>query len=66
MVKLRQKIGGCFRVFRGGEIFCRTRSYISTARKQGWNIWDALADAIRGSPRLLEVDQAATLQIIAV
>ena len=41
MVKLRQKIGGCFRVFRGGEIFCRIRSYISTARKQGWNIWDA-------------------------
>jgi len=59
MVKLKQKIGGCFRVFTGGEIFCRIRSYISTARKQGWNIWGALADAIRGSPRLLAIDQQA-------
>ena len=66
MVKLKQKIGGCFRVFGGGEMFCRIRSYISTAHKQGWNIWDALAEAIRGSPRLLAVDQQATLQAIAV
>jgi transposase len=66
MVKLKQKIGGCFRVFGGGEMFCRIRSYISTAHKQRWNIWDALADAIRGSPRLLAVDQQATLQAIAV
>lgn len=57
MVKLKQKISGCFRVFRGGEIFCRVRSYISTARKQKWNIWEALAAAIRGSPRLLAIDQ---------
>ena len=65
MVKLKQKIGGCFRLFGGGEMFCRIRSYISTAHKQGWNIWDALAEAIRGSPRLLAVDQQATLQAIA-
>lgn len=54
MAKLKQKIGGCFRTFSGGELFCRVRSYISTARKQGWNIWDALTDAIIGRPRLLE------------
>jgi len=66
MVKLKQKIAGSFRAFRGGKIFCRIRSYISTAHKQGWNVWDALADAIRGSPRLLAVDQAATSQEIAV
>lgn len=51
MVKLKQKIGGCFRTFRGGQIFCRIRSYISTARKQSWNIWDALVDAVKGQPR---------------
>jgi len=66
MVKLKQKIGGCFRVFKGGEIFCRIRSYISTARKQGWNIWDALADAIRGSPRLLAIDREAALHAFAI
>lgn len=60
MAKLKQKISGSFRVFEGGVIFCRIRSYISTARKQGWNIWGALAEAIRGSPRLLAIDQQSS------
>jgi transposase len=66
MVKLKQKISGSFRAFHGGEIFCRVRSYISTARKQGWNIWDSLADAIRGSPRLLDANQSIIPQTLAV
>lgn len=66
MVKLKQKISGCFRTLRGGQIFFRIRGYISTARKQGWNIWDALAEAIRGSPRLLTIGQEPALEVIAV
>ena len=66
MVKLKQKVGGCFRTSKGGRVFCRIRSYISTARKQSWNIWDALMDAINGSPKLLAIDQMAALQQVAV
>jgi transposase len=43
MMKLRQKISGGFRSMEGAEDFSVIRSFISTARKQGWNILQALA-----------------------
>jgi transposase len=48
MVKLRQKISGCCRTPEGGKMFCRIRSFLSTARKPTWNLIDAIADALNG------------------
>ena len=55
MAKVRQKIGGGFRSQRGANIFCRSRGYISTMRKQGQNLWAALRSVFAGQilmPRL--------------
>ena len=50
MVKLHQKISGCFRTMAGAQAFCRIRSYLSTLKKQGFNLIDSLAQAIQGQP----------------
>jgi len=50
MVKVRQKISGCFRTMEGASIFCRIRGYISTVRKQGENVLLALEGVFRGNP----------------
>ena len=52
MLKVQQKISGCFRTFAGAEIFCRIRSYCSTVAKQGQNRLDQLINALRGNPFL--------------
>lgn len=42
MMKVQQKISGSFRSWEGAEQFCSLRTYISTIRKQGLNVWEAL------------------------
>ena len=49
MMKLRQKISGGFRSAEGAMDFALIRSLFSTAKKQGWNVIDALTcDRNRG------------------
>jgi len=50
MLKVQQKISGCFRTFEGAKRFCRIRSYLSTARKQSKNIFNAIVSALSGQP----------------
>ena len=44
MMKVKQKISGCFRSLDGAKYFARIRSYIVTARKQNVNAFDALCN----------------------
>lgn len=50
MMKLKQKISGCFRTQQGGDNFCAIRGYISTARKNDWRALDVLRMAFDGKP----------------
>lgn len=50
MVKLQQKISGCFRTPDGARNFCRVRSYLSTSRKQGHSLLLSLERALADKP----------------
>jgi transposase len=49
MMKVKQKISGGFRSLEGAADFAVIRSFISTAKKQGWNVIQALTR----DPRIL-------------
>jgi transposase len=52
MIKVQQKVSGCFRTELGIAMFCRIRSYLSTLRKQGVALFSALDHTFAGHPVL--------------
>jgi len=52
MIKVQQKVSGCFRTEAGVARFCRIRSYLSTLRKQGIELFSALEQTLSGHPVL--------------
>ncbi len=50
MLKVQQKVSGCFRAPSGSEAFARIRGYLSTLSKQGHALLDALETVFAGQP----------------
>ena len=54
MLKVQQKISGCFRSLQGAKDFCTIRSYTSSLRKQKLHVWNGLNSLFLG--QLIEPD----------
>jgi hypothetical protein len=48
MLKVKQKIGDCFRTEKGAEEFCQMMSYVSTMKKQGHSVMETIRSVFAG------------------
>lgn len=53
MIKVQQKVSGCFRSQEGAQRFCGISSYISSIRKQSLNLMNSIKAAFTGDPVIL-------------
>jgi len=52
MVKVQQQVSGTFRTAAGAAAFCRWRGYLSTLRKHGLDLLNAITLTLQGRPPL--------------
>ena len=50
MMKVKQKISGGFRTVEGAQVFATIRSFTSTMRKQGYQLFEAITHAVKNQP----------------
>lgn len=53
MIKVKTKVSGCFRREDGARQYLKLMSYIGTARKLGYNAYNAIRNAISGSSNFI-------------
>jgi len=49
MLKVKQKISGCFRTGEGAQEWCRLRSYVATMKQQGRSVMETIKSVFAGT-----------------
>jgi len=55
MIKVKTKVSGCFRSNDGAKNYLKIMSYVGTAKKHGFNAFEAIQQAISGNPNFIFV-----------
>lgn len=53
MIKVKTKVSGCFRTKDGADDFLKIMSYVGTAKKQGFNSYEAIINAVTGNSEFI-------------
>jgi transposase len=53
MIKTKTKVSGCFRSIEGASNYLKIMSYVGTAKKLKLNPYEAIRQAVLGSPEFI-------------